>query len=68
LQRTSPKGIVNECSIGDLNRVTPEKSVELRMKNYEQLRYLQQLLDDKILTDSEYTEQKQAILTSLRKL
>ena len=60
--RQSPKGIVNESSI-----VMPEKSVELRMKNFEQL---QQLFDDKIIiiTDSEYVEQKQAILTSLRKL
>lgn len=48
--------------------ISPKKSVELRMKNYEQLRYLQQLFEDGILNDKEYTEQKQSILDSLRKL
>ena len=38
--------------------VSPEKAVELRMKNFEQLRFLQQLPDDDILSESEYTEQK----------
>ena len=48
--------------------VSPGKSVELRMKNFEQLRYLQQLYEDHILDESEYKEQKQNILTSLQKL
>ena len=48
--------------------VSPGKSVELRMKNFEQLRYLQQLYKDHILDESEYQEQKQNILTALRKL
>ena len=48
--------------------LSPGKAVELRMKNYEQLRYLQQLFEDGILSDSEYAEQKQDILGSLRKL
>ena len=48
--------------------VSPGKSVELRMKNFEQLRYLQQLYEDHILDEDEYKEQKQKILTSLRKL
>ena len=47
---------------------SPGRSVELRMKNYEQLRYLQQLYDDGILTGEEYQEQKQLIITSIRKL
>ena len=38
------------------------------MKNYEQLRYLQQLFDDGIFTQEEYEEQKRGILCSLRKL
>ena len=38
------------------------------MKNYEQLRYVQQLYDDGILCEEEYAEQKQDILGSLRKL
>ena len=32
---------------------SPGKTLELRMKNFEQLRYLQQLFDDGILTDQE---------------
>ena len=48
--------------------ISPGRSVELRMKNYEQLRYLQQLYDDGILTREEYQEQKQLIITSIRKL
>ncbi len=48
--------------------VSPGKTIELRMKNYEQLRYLQQLFDDSILSETEYIEQKQGILASLRKL
>ena len=47
---------------------SPGRSVELRMKNYEQLRYLQQLYDDGILTGEEYQEQKQLIITSICKL
>lgn len=48
--------------------ISPGKSVELRMKKFEQLRYLQQLYEDHILDESEYKEQKQNILTALRKL
>jgi len=48
--------------------VSPAKSVELRTKNFEQLRYLQQLFDNGILSDGDYTEQKQSILSALRKL
>ena len=41
--------------------LSPAKSTELKMKNYEQLRYLQNLYDDGILTRTEYTEQTQQI-------
>ena len=44
------------------NAVSPCKSIELRMKNFEQLRYLQHLYDDGILNLSEYSEQKKAFL------
>ena len=43
--------------------MSPGKVVELRMKNFEQLRYLQQLFEDGILSDTEYTEQKRSILS-----
>ena len=48
--------------------VSSSQAIELRMKNYEQLRYLQSLLDDGILNEEEYVEQKKNILLSLRKL
>ena len=48
--------------------VSPGKAVELHMKNFEQLRYLQQLYEDGILTTKEFEEQKEKILSSLRKL
>lgn len=57
----------SDNSVGSVG-ISPKKSVELRMKNYEQLRYLQQLFEDGILSDWEYAEQKQNILDSLRKL
>ena len=48
--------------------VSPSKAIELRMKNFEQLRYLHHLYDDGILSTKEFTEQKQNILSSLQKL
>ena len=48
--------------------ISPTKAVELRMKNYEQLRYLQQLFAEGILSSTESEEQKHSVLTSLRKL
>ena len=48
--------------------VSPGKAVDLRMKNYEQLRYLQQLYEDGILDQKEFIEQKKDILTILKKL
>ena len=44
-----------------LHQLSPAKSTELKIKNYEQLRYLQNLYDDGILTRTEYTEQTQQI-------
>lgn len=48
--------------------VSPGKSASVRMKNLEQLRYLQQLFKDNILTENEYMEQKASILEALRAL
>ena len=44
--------------------VSPGKAVELQMKNYEQLRYIQQLFDDGVYL-KQYIEQKQGILSSI---
>ena len=48
--------------------MSPRKAVELRMKNLEQLRYLKNLFEDGILSEKEFAEQKNSILSSLRKL
>ena len=48
--------------------ISPGKSVELRSKNLEQLRYVQQLFEDNILSATEYKEQKDMILDAIRKL
>ena len=48
--------------------MSPGKTVELRMKNYQQLRFLQQLFEDGILDEKEFTEQKGNILEFLRRI
>lgn len=48
--------------------ISPGKAVELRSKNLEQLRYVQQLYEDNILSTEEFAEQKRMILEALRKL
>ena len=47
--------------------VSPGKTIELRMKNYEQLWFIQQLYDDGMINEKEFAEQKQNILTFLHK-
>ena len=47
--------------------VSPAKAVDLGMKNYQQLHFLQQLFEDGIL-DEEYTEQKGVFLCKLKRL
>ena len=51
-----------ETSMSAATGISPGKAVELRMKNLEQLRYLQNLLEDGILTEKEYAEQKTNII------
>ena len=48
--------------------ISPGKSIDLRMKIFEQLRYLQSLFEDGILDQLEYVKQKRNILASLSKL
>ena len=48
--------------------VSPAKAAELRMKNFEQLRYLKELFDDNIISENELVEQKKIVLDALRKL
>ena len=48
--------------------ISPSKAVDLRMKNFEELRYVQllQLYEDRILNEKEYMEQLNNILAALR--
>ena len=48
--------------------LSPCKAADLRMKHFEQLRYLQQLMEDNIISESEFLEQKQIIIDTLRKI
>ena len=48
--------------------VSPAKVVDLQMKNFEQLPYLQGLFEDGILSQEELNEQKSVILNAPRKL
>ena len=48
--------------------ISPAKVANVRMKNLEQLKFLQQLYEDGILSHAEFMEQKGFILDSLRKL
>ena len=56
--------IANQSSVA----ISPGKSVDLHMKNLQQLRFIQQLFDDNILSEEEFLEQKKSILEALRKL
>ena len=51
-----------------VHSISPTKAVDLRMKNFEQLKYLQQLFDDGILSEKEYSELKLNILSTLKNL
>lgn len=48
--------------------ISPGKITELRIKKLQELRELQQLLEQNLLTEEEFTEQKAMVLSSLRKL
>lgn len=48
--------------------LSPGKVAELRSRKLQELRELQQLLEGNILTKEEFTEQKDMVLSALRKL
>lgn len=64
----TPQQSTPEHTLSKGSSISPGKSVELRMKNLEQLKFLQQLRDDCILSQAEFVEQKTIILEALRKL
>ena len=48
--------------------ISPSKITDLRMKKLQELRELQGLLEQNVLTQQEFMEQKLLVLESLRKL
>ena len=48
--------------------MSPLKAADLRMKHLEQLRFLQQLMEDGIISKDEFAEQKEIVLKTLRKI
>lgn len=64
-----PVSVLSESnSVSGYSGISPGKSTELRTQNLQQLRVLQQLHDENVLSDSELAEQKSIILDALRKL
>ncbi len=70
MDRKNPEGppIASQPQAVSQVGISPGKAADLRMKNLEQLRYLQSLYDDNILSDQELAEQKRMVLNALRKL
>ena len=66
LKPQSPKRSTTPSSA--TNSFSPNSHANLRRKHLEDLRTLHSLLEDGVLTDEEYTEQKQSILSTLRQL
>ena len=63
--QTPPKNAAaNSLIVG----FSPGRATELRMKKLKELRELQTLLEQNILNEAEFTEQKAIVLESLRKL
>ena len=48
--------------------IFPSRLADVRLKHYEQLRYLHKMCDDGILSEEEFLEQKGKIMDSLRLL
>ena len=55
-------------SVPPTSTMSPLKAADLRMKHLEQLRFLQQLMEDGIITRDEFAEQKETVLKTLRKI
>ena len=55
-------------STSTLVKCSPSKTVDIRMKNLEELRCLQHLRQDGILTEEEFSLQKNIVLQSLSKV
>ena len=62
---TTPKNdLINSIIVG----ISPGRATELRMKKLKEQQELQALLEQSILSEAEYAEQKAIVLESLHKL
>ena len=64
----APKALQDVTATEHSVHFSPGKKVDIRMKNLEQLRVLQNLMEDGILSQDEFTEQKRIVLQSLNNL
>ena len=64
VQSTAQQTVTTSTSLA----VSPARLADVRMKHYEQLRYLHKLFDDGILNEQEFLEQKRKILGVLKSL
>jgi len=62
MDRKSSEDLPNPPQVTSRLGVSPGNAVDLRMKNLQQLRYLQSLYEDNILSEQELAEQKQIVL------
>ena len=65
-QTTPPKPLQTISNGG--NGISPGRTAELRMKKLQELRELQQLLEENVISKEEFNEQKALVLNSLCKL
>ena len=63
----APKSLQNAAMEHSVH-FSPRKTVDIHMKNLEQLRVLQNLMEDGILSQDEFTKQKHIVLQSLNNL
>ena len=64
INQTTPPKLPSTSRVG----LSPGRITELRVKKLQELRELQRLLEENILSEEEFTEQKSLVLDSLRKL
>ena len=67
VNQTTPPKPLQTTSYGG-NGISPGHTAELRMKKLQELRELQQLLEENVISKEEFNEQKTLLLNSLRKL
>ena len=63
-----PQQTTSNVSGNDGSGISPGRTTELRIKKLQELRELQQLLEENVISKEEFSEQKALVLNSLCKL